>query len=472
VTPRRRTARALRAVRVLVALVLAGVLFGAAPGRAQDDGGAPSLAGYQGTAQADGLHALYNPSGILPIPPPVDLGAPDALATIASGPATFARASVLDPGDLLANPGALLAQASTAYKSGTIPPYPFRVSATSGVGAPTAESNPAPGLHARVEVGEGTSSAVATMPAVDAPAIATLGTLSSRATATTDGDRVTVHAVTQASGFDLLGLVHVDSIVTDLTATADGGTTRLSGGTRVVGATLAGIPITIDADGIHATSGKAGLLGGIVSPLVDNLNRLLGQAGIHVTVAGPVQLQGASGPGQLSSSGLRVDVEISPRTFPAIAQLRQALPPIDSPVPGLPSIEDVLALASATHLASLDVGRGMVALDATGVPPADDGSGATGTDGTDGTTPSFDGLPLPGVGVDLPTGPSASVPTGSRSLAPVSSDERTAVPLGVGVGGLVLLALLAQPLLGERIARACGTVLDAGRADTCRWEER
>ena len=458
--------RLVRAARILGALVLAGLLFGAAPGHAQD-ATAPTLGGYQGTAQADGLHALYNPSGLLPIPPVVDLGSPDALATISSGPTTFARASVLDPGDLLANPGALLAQASTSYKDGTIPPYPFRVSATSGVGDPGAESNPAPGLDARVAVGDGTSVAVATMPAVDAPAIATLGSLKSEATTKTDGSTITVHARTQAGGFDLLGMLHIDSIVTDLTATSDGGTTKLSGGTRVVGATLAGTPVTIDGNGIHPAKG-APLLGGITGPIVDNLNSLLVKAGIHVTVVAPVKLEGETGPGQLSSSGLRVDLEISQKTYPVIGQIVHALPPLDSPVPGLPSIEDVLALAQARHLASLDVGRGLVALDTRGAatfetPPPTDLGGSTG---------SFSELPVTTGGFDVTSPPAVSLPTGAAPTAPVASTETpTSVPIGIGVGGLVLLALLVQPLLGERIARACGTVLAAGHADTCRWEE-
>jgi hypothetical protein len=463
-----RRARVLRALRLLAALALAGLLFGAAPGHAQDTT-ASSLGGYQGTAQADGLHAVYNPAGILPIPPPVDLGAPDALATVSSGPATFARASVLDPGDLLANPGALLAQASTAYKDGTIPPYPFRVSATSGVGAPSAESNPAPGLDARVSVGDGTSAAVATMPAVNAPAIATLGSLASEATTSTDGSSITLHARSQAGGFDLLGLLHIDSIVTDLTATSDGGTPKLTGGTRVVGATLAGTPVTIDADGIHQAGGGAPLLGGILSPLIDNLNTLLSTAGIHVTVVGPVKLEGTSGPGQLSSSGLRVDLEVSPRTFPAISQLVHALPPIDAPIPGLPGLEDVLALAQAQHLASIDVGRGLVALDTRGA--GSDETPPLPSD-TDGTTPTFSELPGTTGDFEITSPSPVSRPAGTGSSVPVANTEAPAsVPIGIGVGGLVLLALLVQPFLGERIARACGTVLAAGHADTCRWEE-
>ena len=84
-------------------------------------------------AQADGLHAFYNPSGLLPIGAPGDVGSPDAYATISSGPAAFARASAADPGDLLANPDALLqVGAGSGYKPGTIPAYPYRATAIGG----------------------------------------------------------------------------------------------------------------------------------------------------------------------------------------------------------------------------------------------------------------------------------------------------------------------------------------------------
>src|SRR3546814_2451507 len=58
---------------------------GAAEGQAAPS---PTLGGYEGKAAATGVHVFYNPAGLLPIGPPVDLGAPDALATIASGPST------------------------------------------------------------------------------------------------------------------------------------------------------------------------------------------------------------------------------------------------------------------------------------------------------------------------------------------------------------------------------------------------
>ncbi len=145
-------------VVAVLALVASSTLVGGTV-HAQTDTGAeatspPALGGYEGRAQSSGLHVFYNPEGLLPVAAPVDFGSPDALATITSGPSTFGRASVADPGDLLVNPDALLAQADPSYPGGTLPPYPFRISATSGFGEPVAESRPAPGLEARVEAEE------------------------------------------------------------------------------------------------------------------------------------------------------------------------------------------------------------------------------------------------------------------------------------------------------------------------------
>ncbi len=447
--------RVLRGARIVLAVVVAATLVDLAPPAARAQDAEPGLAGYQGRAAASGLHAMYNPAGLLPLPPPVDLGAPDALATIASGPSTFARASVLDPGDLLASPDALLAQASTDYPAGAIPPYPFRVSATSGVGEPAVESNPAPGLHARVEVGDGTSLARATMPALDAPAVATVGSMSAVAGTETDGSQVTVHARVELSGIDILGLVKISSVVTDLTATSSGGDAELTGGTTVVGAEVLGQAVRIDADGVHP-AGSPSLLGGLLDPLVVGVNDILGQVGIDISVAGPVRTEGGS-TDELATNGLRIGMELSPRTLPALAQLIGSLPPLENPVPGAPSVEDLLALAQARHLVAVELGRGSVSLLArTGAPLGDSVPlGPTGSVDLPSTTPSF----------SLPDTAGPSIPPATD--APTVPTEPVSIPKGAGMGAAVLLVLLSMPFVGDRIARICAAVLATDRSTTC-----
>lgn len=455
--------RGRRSIQLLLALVVASTFLSPArPGHTQ---AAPAgLGGYRGSAAASGMHVRYNAGDILPLPPPVDIGAPDALATIASGPQTYARASVLDPGDLLSNPDAILALGSPDYPAGTLPPYPFRITATSSLGAPTAESNPGPGLHARVNADEGGSGARATMPALDAPAVARIGSMTARTTTRTDGSSVTVDARSDISGINVLGMITIDSVLTELSATSDGNETTLAGGTRVVGAEVFGLPVTIDADGIHQAPGSPTLLQGLFGQLTGSLNDLLASVGIRITLAGPVELSGGKA-GQLGSDGLRIDFELSETTFPALAALIDSIPPLENPIPGTPSIEDILAAARARHLVAIELGRGLVSLEAR--PPASFAPLAPAPPSP--TLPPVTSGPLPDLG--LP--PAAIVPTPPvAERPPALIADVPEVPAGAGVGALVLLALLAHPFIGQLLARGCAAVLAAGRSESCSWEER
>src|SRR3546814_12310984 len=62
---------------------------------------------------------------------------------------------------------------------------------------------------------------------------------------------VTGRARSEMSGFSLLDVLKIDSIVTDITVSSTGEETTVTGGTTVAGATLLGLPATIDAEGIH-----------------------------------------------------------------------------------------------------------------------------------------------------------------------------------------------------------------------------
>jgi hypothetical protein len=451
---RRRRRAAAGLVAGLATAVVVSVTTGVARAQEAD---VPELAGFQGRAASSGLYAYYTPEGATPISPLLELGAPDALATIASGPATFARAAALDPGDILANPDAVFTLASPDYPQGTVPAYPYRVSATSGFGAPTAEASPAPGLGARVEATPEGSTARATMPRADGPAVATVGSMSSLATTRADDTKVEVHVRTVVSDVDLLGILKIDSVVTDLTATSEGVATKLAGGTKVTGATVMDEPVEIGADGIRGGN--------------RSLNELLTAAGIHVTAAGPVEQQGGTS-GQLASTGLRIELELSERTLPAIATLADLVPPVPELAPGAPTVEDVVAAARARHIVRLELARGVVTLStgaAEGVddlladvpldPPltdalADVGPLASGDLGT-----------LGGIGAPLRPGGGAS------PAAPVATTRAPNVPLGAGVGALVLVAFLVQPILGARLAALAGTVLAAG-GPSCPLEER
>jgi hypothetical protein len=322
------------------------------------------------------------------------------------------------------------------------------------------------------------------MPRAAAPAIATVGSMSSFASTTTDGSTVTVHAKTSMSDVNLLGIVVIDSIVTDLVATSAGGQTALTGGTTVSGASVLGTPVTIDAKGVHGSpkgapggsdpGGIVGALGGAVNPVAqllsgtDDLNEALAQVGLRVTLAGPSKQEGDAA-GQLTAAGLGIAFELSNDTAPALGTIADALPPIEPVVPEAPGPEDIIAFARARHLTRLELGGATVSLAATPAftyeaPPF----APAGPAAADSFAPTDDLATAAPVAAPAAAAPSASAAPSSTAPASAVPD----VPFGAGVGALAVLVLLAKPFLGARLARFSTGVLTAGDAAGCPLEDR
>jgi hypothetical protein len=473
--PRQR--RLLRAGRIALGVVACACLVHAGPASAgRAVGAAPAaLGGFKGSAQADGMHAFYNPNGILPIPPLVDIGAPDALATITSGPLTYARAGTLDPGDLFANPDPLFVAASSDYKPGTIPAYPYRVSATSGVGAPSADSTPAPGREAHVAANLTGSSATATTPKAAAPAILTFGSMSSVASTSTDGSTVTLHSHAEISEVNLLGLVTIESVVTDLAAVTTSEGPAVSGGTTVSGAKVFGQAVTIDENGIAPAPGSTptttdplnGILAGLTSTVTGSLNDVLQAAGIRITVSGPVQ-SGNDKAAQLTAAGLRIDLELSRETQPALEGLLDNVPLLPIAIPGALSFADLVALAQARHLTYVGMAQGAVVLSTTSplshatTPTATGSSAPTASAGTGSTAGS----------AALPAGSGAAPASGRPEVAGEPASAPVPASFVTGLGPILLLALLALPFVGDRLSRLALEILGEDGMTSCSWEER
>jgi hypothetical protein len=420
-----------------------------------------ALGGYQGTAAGSALQVDYTPQGLLPLPSLIDIGSPDAVATISSGPATFAQSSVLDPGDLLYNPDALLTLFSSRYPSGTLPTYPFRVSANSGFGEPSAASNPAPGLNASVRAQSDGSTARASTPAAEAPPLVDLGTALALATTKVSGDTVITHSLTKVSGVDVFKLLTIDSVVTDLTATSQGAgkPPKLEGGTKVVGAKIAGRPVTIDGDGVHAAQSALP----IPKSLGSSLNDALERAGLHIIVSAPIPLSDSSH-GRLAAGGLRIDFDNSTRSIGALAALFAAIPSIGSPVPNVPSVDDIKVALQARNVAAIELARGDVSLTTTGAAVFDDELLPVSDLGSD--LGSFDIPSSPTLGSLLPRQRAAVLP---RTTTAATSSGVS--PFGAGIGGLLLVALLLQPFFGQALARLSNGVLAPTGAESCDRED-
>lgn len=456
--------RRFRTVQIGLGLALLATLVGPNGARAQSSS---ELGAIAGSSAASSLHALYTPKGLIPTAALVDLGVPDALTTISGGPQTFARASVADPGEVLANPDALLSQAGSGYPPGSIPPYPYRATASSAVGQPASESAPAPGLDAKATAEPTEAHAIATMPAFDGAAIARVGSTKATTSTSITGNTVTLHARSETNGFDLLaGLIRIDSVVVDLTATGDGSTTTTSGGTTVTGASFAGMPATIDKDGIHLSGTGApdpSALNDALRPLlgqgVDNVNTALAAAGVHITALAPVEAGTATNK-ERSAYGVQIALDFSSTTVPVLEQLLSALPYVPPLAPGAPGLSDLIAIARSHEIVGIDVGRGRVALDARPRPPVPP---------SPAELPSTLGdlvAPVPGsaevVPIDAAAAPAPLAASPSRST-PASAS----LPRSGGLAALVLLALLAASIAGDRLSVAAGWLLPEADPQPC-----
>jgi hypothetical protein len=229
----------------------------------------------------------------------------------------------------------------------------------------------------------------------------------------------------------------------------------MTGGTTLTGATVQGQPVTIDGEGIHQGDGTSPPAAG---DAVDPLNQALEAAGFHVTLAGPVE-DGGTTAGQLTSGGLRIDLVLSTTTVPGVSDVLGSLPPVPGLIPGAPTSDDLVVAATARHVTRLEVGRGAVTLSARPRPAPISVARPT-LAPTAGMTPTAP----PSLGNLAPiAAPAMSAPSAAPStVATTPTAALPEVPLGAGLGALAILALLAQPLAGVRMARMANTVLAAG----------
>lgn len=454
----------LTVVAVLITLVVPGGFSGST---ASAQTGGNQLVGIQGESAASGIYAYYNLGNVLPIASPVDSSAPDALTTISAGPSTFARAGVYDPGDLLASPDTLLQLGGfPGYEPGTVPSYPYRIQATSGFGDPEAQSTPAPGLRGQVKAQPNGSFAQAAAGESRAPGLVGFGGVTTTTTTETDGSLVTVTARTEVTDFDLLGMLTIDSIITEVTATSDGTDATVSGGTEMGTAMLAGEEVLIDGEGIKTEEGEdtGGLLGGALKSASVQASELLTEAGITVTAGGLVE-QDAGDAASLHATGLQIELDITGDSAPVLGELFSLFDqlPVTPEVPGAPAqIADILQIPRSRNITQLEVARANVSLAATSappvpeftVPPVDSASGG-----------SFTPSPTPSSGfTSSPTAPTpTATPTTTGTTGEVAAPQPIATePLAAfrgGLGALAVLFLLAQPLAGVGLARMSRRIL-------------
>lgn len=486
----------------VTALLLAG---GAAPaaGTTQADARTSPLVeqfgGFDMSARGNGVQVTYDSPGVTPVSPAVQVGVPEALATSSSG-TNYALASVAYPGPVLADLPTVLKQTNPDAPP-VVPPYPVRTQAFFPSG-PTEQAQAAGTSTMRSVTDAVSSQATVTSNATELEQLFQVAWVSAATRTRVEEGKVTTRARVEATGTDLLGgLLHIESIVTDLVAASDGRKAATDGRTTVNGVTFLGLAAELDGDGLRLsdeppTADPPGALDPVIGellgedpsslgesarPLADQLNDaitstlgenatlgdLLEEHGVRIRVLEPVESI-SKGTGTRSANGVQMDLSYTASGDPRVAPLlKQLFPagglPAECPVPNAPldcSPEGLVSLLTRTHIAAVVVAPAGVKAAATEpfeaveVPftpaPSVAGGGVPGGAGATGA------LPEPGFTTPMP-----SLPGGGGGLTPGS----VLAALGRALpAALVLVLALTAPLWAAASRRLADAALAAGAA--------
>jgi hypothetical protein len=259
-----------------------------------------------------------------------------------------------------------------------------------------------------------------------------------RATDTGVGVGVGTHAANVQLFQGLITFATVDST---LQAVAPASTAPGSGSitTRITGAAIAGIQVTIDEKGVHAAN--QGASPDQIKQVSDLLNLALANAGVHIALTKTTSKVDA-GFWEGAGGGLEVTAELNPgATLP-------------SPASGIP----------ATHV---DFTIGAVSASIYAVPGSSVGTGGGdsggGYGGGGGGFCFFCGGSGPGV--PSGSGPTPNPPASSGGHGPLS------LPVNLGGGELLALAFVVQGVATAAVAAAGGMAESAAKAAKVVGEE-
>ena len=280
--------------RTGAALVTAGlgcVLGAVFPGVHASAAGEPGsgFGSYALSAAAKGVqltvgeptYCYTNPSGLQGC----DGDIPIATSNLANGPTGSATASVAWPGALAADIGSLIITAS----DGQVPDQarmlntPVRAQVRTGQSPDTVTNTSVPGSTMKATAKADVASADAHVQSLDAASVGTFGPITTTTNTQLTGAKSAVSkASSTASDIDIAGVLHIDSVVSTATGTTDGTTAKVTGHTEVSGATIAGVPVTIDENGVSIQGNGVPL-----KTVTDAVNTAISQAGLILRVSEP-----------------------------------------------------------------------------------------------------------------------------------------------------------------------------------------
>jgi hypothetical protein len=483
--------------------LLAAAALSSAPAGADS-----TLGGFTVTGLAEAVTAQYEqPNFPLPATPSLEFDEGYASTTDNSGPTGSATASSLYPGQVVANAGPELA---LLVPGAPLPPAPvWPVQATSEYPqAPNSGSTDQPGVNMDASSTTNGNTASATLgddaatagsngadPTQQAPSssgnplagssvIIGVGGMSATSSSLAPAASANAQASATDAGISILGgFITIGSVTSTATATSDGTTGKVTGTTQVQNMDIAGEEVSVDANGISA----AGQSTPLAIP-ISTINSDLSQLGITVSLTNPTDT--VNGPSAARTlDGLKISLDLKTLDSPVnmlagllpaslTSQLPVALPNDQQLTLDLATLQ-VSSTASPSFAAGNSGNSGGAGSAANSSTPSavsssditGNSGGTAGITGTTGTGGSFSG------------GTSGSTPTGSTSTSTSANPTSTASaptssvisPAFKGVGAvLVLLGLLAAAGLAYAYRRAeeAGGVLATSCADGDSLTER
>lgn len=436
-----------RAIASIGAVLLTAGLVGGVAARADDS---TNLSSFDLATSAAALRWQVDlKASPIPAEHTVDLSMPLSRAELSAGPAGHALASTAWPGDTLAKACSAAPQ---------VPCYTIDAETFSPQGPADASNTQIAGAEMTAHSKDLLSTAVARYTPQGGPG-ASFGPMSATSHSEAKAHEAITESTSVLSNVDLGGgVVHIDSITSTAKVVTDGTKATVTGGTILTGATVGGVPVTIDQDGVHLATVSGG--GNPVNQVLDaGVRAALQQAGISLELPGPIK-KVAEAQGDIVATGLIASLDDSP--------LVKLIPP-GTGLPADPTGKTTIVLGQAAATASAagafgDLGS--TVSDAGGAL----GSGGSGSSGgvlgtTVGSLDTSGGASLSPSGGGSSTSPA---PTADVSGAqPAAAVGGTPISLGLVIGLLLLTALGAVGL--RRFAAA---VLDPAPVTTCALESK
>ncbi|HZQ85755.1 MAG TPA: hypothetical protein VFA83_12995 [Acidimicrobiales bacterium] len=435
-----------RVIASIGAVLLAAGMFGGVAARADDS---TNLSSFDLVTSAAALRWQVDlKASPVPAEHTVDLSMPLSRAELSAGPAGHALASTAWPGDTLAKACSAAPQ---------VPCYTIDAETFSPQGPADASNTQIAGAEMTAHSKDLLSTAVARYTPQGGPGVS-FGPMS----ATSHSEAKTAQAITEStsvlSNVDLGGgVVHIDSITSTAKVVTDGTKATVTGGTILTGATVGGVPVTIDQDGVHVATVDGG--GNPLNQVLDaGVAAALQTAGISLSLPGPIK-KVADAEGDIVATGLIASLDDSPLV---------KLIPAGTGLPADPTGKTTIVLGQAAATASAAGAFGDLTSsvsDAGSAAGSDSGSGGGVLGATVGSLDTSGGSALSPSGGALPasTTPTANLNGATRA----SAVGGTPVSIGLVIGVLLLAALGAVGL--RRYATA---VLEPAPVTTCALESK